>query len=88
MLIGLICVCALSEKRATEQRYCGAKLVNTLKFLCAGHYHGLDEEWRWRRSVEDSPAETVEGTVYTTSRNKGETVFYFLRVEDFTALTM
>jgi len=60
MLIAVICVCALPEKpsvmsklvrkRETQQRYCGSRLVNILKFLCQSKYYSMDE--RRRRDTE------------------------------------
>jgi hypothetical protein len=40
----------LVQKRETQQRYCGSRLVNILKFLCQSKYYSTDE--RRRRDTE------------------------------------
>ncbi|XP_021924501.1 LIRP-like [Zootermopsis nevadensis] len=60
MLISMICVCALTDNPSTTpkfvekreaHRYCGRNLANILKFLCQGHYNGIDYD-RKRRDVD------------------------------------
>ena len=71
VLIAVICVCALPEKpsimsklvmkRETQQRYCGSRLVNILKFLCQSKYYSMDE--RRRRDTEFFRRTSSQGVV-------------------------